>query len=248
MRAFVSVPSIVAYVTTCGSSDKERPLPTLAEMREMVEDAPGSPGHFCTLPAPNPESLCEFAKRLRSLAKDISRGGLDNHFVKAEAVALQNPVIRDWYFRACCFRDTEQQRFFLPAWLLIGEIASATADSPCERLKSLATDVDELVAMIAPQSASVDAVDDPKPVVVLGEHPQITIEGTPIALEHEHAVYINSLIEKSDWLSDAEFKKSHQEFGEHARPDRWRHRLPTTIKAHVETTNRGSRWVGKPLP
>ena len=153
IMAYISVPTCVAYISTPGTGDEESPAPTADELREFIDTAPVSPGHFCTLSAPTADGLRYLAERLRTLAKDIFQGGQDNHFVSAEAGKLRHPLITDWYNRACCFQDKEQQRFFFKAWLLLGDVASVPADSLRERLQSLATDVDELAATIDPQSA-----------------------------------------------------------------------------------------------
>ncbi len=127
-------------------------------MRDLADHGWMSPGHFCTLPAPTAVDLREFAERLRALAKDIFQGGQDNFFASAEAGRLRHPLVTDWYFRACCFEDEEQQRFFYKAWMLLGDVASEAADSPYERLESLAIDVDELAATIDPQHATASVV------------------------------------------------------------------------------------------
>ncbi len=77
---------------------------------------------------------------------------------------------------------------------------------------------------------------DTKPEVILGEHPQVTIDGVAIAITFEQAEYLKALIERGDWLSSAEFRTG-------SRPDRICKDLPSPISDRIEThPSRGKRW------
>jgi len=208
--------------------------------------------------APTATELKDLAMRLRKLAKIIFQDGGKTDSATRTLVAqmLKEGYVQVWHTRANALQDAEQKRLSKSIAILLSEIVQKSANAPCERLESLATDVDELVVKIDPQSAKIVDDGESKPTFVLGDHPQITIDidgtATAISLVYEQAVYVKSLIEQSmmddPWLSDADFKETHQDLGENARPDRWRKKLPPTIKARIKTTSRGSRWVGKSSP
>ena len=120
------------------------------------------------------DELRDLAKLLRGLDKEIFQGGQNTPFVSAEAERIRHPIVYGWYdpLPGLGRREHEQQRLFDKVGGLLGEIASRTADSPRERLKSLATDVDELVAKIDPQSATVELDGDPKFATEVGAKPK----------------------------------------------------------------------------
>ena len=78
-------------------------------------------------------------------------------------------------------------------------------------------------------------------VVTLGDHPQIVFDGNAIALKYETAVWLKTLIDCGDWMSDSEYKAKHG--SENDRPERWRKQLPPEVLDRIETDRRkGSRW------
>ncbi len=79
------------------------------------------------------------------------------------------------------------------------------------------------------------------PVVTLDDHPQIVLDGIPIALRDDAAVWLKALIDCGNWMSDREYKAKHG--SENDRPDRWRKKLPPAVLARIETQkSKGSRW------
>lgn len=79
------------------------------------------------------------------------------------------------------------------------------------------------------------------PMVKLGNHPQITIEGESFALTYEQAHWLKALIDVGDWMSDRKYKRDNNT--PNSRPDRLRKDLPVEVLAHIVTTNIGSRWL-----
>jgi hypothetical protein len=112
--------------------------------------------------SPTADELRDFAKLLWTLAKSIHQGGPDNQFVRTEAERIRHPLVAGWYKPLLEREDYEQQRVLDMGSRLLGDIASGTADSPRERLESLASDVDELSATIDPQPARVETPDKPQ--------------------------------------------------------------------------------------
>jgi hypothetical protein len=81
-----------------------------------------------------------------------------------------------------------------------------------------------------------------KPVVTLGDNPQIILNGEPIALNFDTAVWIKALIESGDWMSGAAFNKAHPELGGSVRKDRLV--IPGSVAAWIESApGKGSRWL-----
>ncbi|MFM9966128.1 MAG: hypothetical protein ACKV2Q_33535 [Planctomycetaceae bacterium] len=104
-------------------------------------------------PAPTTNELQDLAKRLRKLAKGIFQNGVktDSH-TKSEVGRMLDPLqIQGWHSRAVVWQDVEQQRLFRAVACLLSEIFRKCADSPVERLQSVATDVDALAATLEPQ-------------------------------------------------------------------------------------------------
>ncbi|MBC7818183.1 MAG: hypothetical protein IAG10_14950 [Planctomycetaceae bacterium] len=130
--------------------DGIRILPKLIEVGAEL-DAEDQRVHEAQLarPAPTSPELRQLADQLRALAKAIFQGQ-DNRFVTEDAKRIPNPLVTGWYTRAVAWKDNEQQRLFHTVCTLLGNIAWGVADSPRERLESLATDVDELAATIDP--------------------------------------------------------------------------------------------------
>ena len=140
--------------------DGIRILPKLIEVGAEL-DAEDQRIHEAQLarPAPTSSELRKLADQLRALAKAIFQGQ-DNRFVTQDAKRIPNPLVTGWYTRAVAWKDNEQQRLFHTVCTLLGSIAWGTADSPRERLESLATDIDELAAMLERQPATVETADD----------------------------------------------------------------------------------------
>ena len=79
-------------------------------------------------------------------------------------------------------------------------------------------------------------------VVTLGDHPQIVIDGSAIALKYETAVYLKSLIDCGDWMSGPKFNQKHPELGGNVRVDRLE--IPAVVRKRVDSqTGKGSRWL-----
>ena len=77
------------------------------------------------------------------------------------------------------------------------------------------------------------------PVVTLGTHPQVVLDGNSIALTYDQAHWLKALINTGDWMSDRAYNRVHKL---QPRPDRFRKKLPSEVLGHVETSNMGSRW------
>ena len=113
------------------------------------------------IPAPTSPELRKLGERLRALAKAIFQSGENNRFVIADAGRIPHPLVTGWYTRAVAWKDNEQQRLFHTICTLLGDLAWGTANSPRERLESLATDVDELAVTIDSQPATVETLEEP---------------------------------------------------------------------------------------
>ncbi len=100
------------------------------------------------------DELRDLTKLLRTLETDIFQGGANIPSVSVEAERIRLPILNGWYKPLFAFGrcDSEQQRLFDKVGGLLSEIELGTAESPRERLASLAADVDKLVAKIDPQA------------------------------------------------------------------------------------------------
>lgn len=136
------------------------PAPTGNRLQDMVDVATRNL-RFIKAEA-TADELRDLAKLLRALDKEIFQGGQNTPFVSAEAERIRQPILCGWYnpLPGLGRREHKQQRLFDKVGGLLGEITSGTAGSPRERLASLAADVDELVATIDPQPATIETVDD----------------------------------------------------------------------------------------
>ena len=106
---------------------------------------------------------------------------------------------------------------------------------------SLSGKIETAIKIVADDRDPLDGIQT-KSIVTLGDHPQIVLEdGNPIALDYETAVWLKTLIDCGDWMSDPEYRVKHG--SENDRPDRWRKKLPQVVLARIQTDRRkGSRW------
>lgn len=161
-------------------------------------------------PAPTANELRVLAKRLRAVAKAIFQSGkLDIPFVKGECAAIPHPLVTGWYTRANAWDDKEQKRLFGTICSLLAKMYSGqAAESPTERLESLATDVDALAVTLEWPNES----DQQKIAVAI--HKLVTTLEQYAPLKGEPAKFVNDDRSRAaatahSRISDANFQLRH---------------------------------------